>query len=182
MPELIAKTALAGRAPLVLGDTELAEVDHGVISSIAVMPGQGKAVDKALKPLGFNFPAPNSFATGAGAMLVWTARDQAFLIGAVAPDFGAAAAVTDQSGGWVSLQLKGGQAEAALMRYVPLDLRAKAFPVGRAVRAPLYHMQMVLARVAADEFRVMVFRSMAQTAWHEIEVAMRTLAARAKVA
>ena len=180
MPELIAKTALFGRAPLVLADTELAEVDHGAITSIAVMPG--KSVDKALKPLGISFPAPNCFVGKAGVMLVWTGRDQAFLIGAEAPDFGAAAAVTDQSGGWVSLRLKGPNASAALMRYVPLDLREKAFPVGMAVRAPLYHMQMVLARVAKDEFRVMVFRSMAQTAWHEIEVALRTLAARAKVA
>ncbi len=180
MPELIAKTALSGRAPLVMGDTELAEVDHGAITSIAVMPG--KSVDKALKPLGFSFPSPNSFVENAGAMLIWTGRDQAFLIGAEGPDLAAAAAITDQSGGWVSLRLKGPHAEAALMRYVPMDLREKAFPVGTAARAPLYHMQMVLARIARQEFRVMVFRSMAQTAWHEIEVALRTLTARAKVA
>lgn len=182
MPELIAKTALEGRAPLVLAETELAEVDHGRVSSVAVMPGQGKAVDEGLKALGFSFPKPNSFAQIDASLLVWTGRDQAFLIGAVVPDLGAAAAVTDQSGGWVSLRLKGPQAEAALMRYVPMDLRVAAFPVGQAVRAPLYHMQMVLLRMAADEFRIMVFRSMARTAWHEIEVALRTLAARAKVA
>ena len=182
MPELIAKTALFGWAPLVLGDTELAEVDHGAITSIALMPGQGKAADKAMKSLGVSFPKQNSFVEMAGVMLVWTGRDQAFLIGTEAPDFGVTAAVTDQSGGWVSLRLKGGNAVDALMRYVPMDLRSLAFPVGMAVRAPLYHMQMVLVRMAEDEFRVMVFRSMAQTAWHEIEVALRTLAARAKVA
>ena len=90
MPELIAKTALAARAPLVMGDTELAEVDHGAITSIAVMPG--KSVDKALKPLGFSFPTPNSFVENAGALLIWTGRDQAVLIGAEAPDFAAALA------------------------------------------------------------------------------------------
>ncbi len=182
MPELIAKTALFGRAPLTLANTELAEVDHGVITSIAVLPGLGKAVDKMLKPLGFSFPNPNSFTVKAAAMLVWTGRDQAFLIGADAPALGDTAAVTDQSGGWVSLRLAGPQAEAALMRHVPMDLRAAAFPVGMAARAPLNHMQMILLRLAADEFRVMVFRSMARTAWHEIEMALRTLAARAKVA
>lgn len=179
MPELIAKTALAGRAPVVRGQTRLAEVDLGAVSAIALYPRQEKAANKALKPLGLSFPAPNSFAEKGGAMLVWTGRAQAFLIGAEAPDMGEAAAVTDQSGGWAALSLSGPAAAEALMRYVPLDLRLQAFPVGRAVRAPLYHMQMVLWRGTEDGFTLMVFRSMARTAWHEIDEALKSLAARA---
>lgn len=179
MPELIAKTALAGKKPLVVGATTLAEVDAGAITSIARFPGQGEVLDNALKPLGFSFPAPNNFAEAAGATLVWAGREQAFLIGADCPDLGDAAAVTDQSGGWVTLSLTGPLAADALMRYVPLDLRLAHFPVGRSVRTPLYHMPMLLMRVADDGFRLMLFRSMARTAWHEIEVALKTLAARA---
>lgn len=179
MPEYIAKTALEGRAPLDIGGTVLMELDAGAIASIQPYPSQDKAVAKVLKPLGFAFPAVNSFAAREGALIVWSGREQALLIGAECPDFGSAAAVTDQSGAWVTLSLAGPAAEAALARYVPMDLRLSAFPVGAAARTPLYHMSMVLLREAEDGFRLMLFRSMARTAWHEIEVALKTLAARA---
>ena len=178
MAELIAKTALAGKK-LVVAGTVLAEVDHGVVCSIAPYPGQEKAVSNALRPLGFGFPVANSFATSGAAMIAWSGREQAFLIGVDCPDLAGLAAVTDQSGGWVSLSLQGPLAAQALARYVPMDLRLSAFPVGQAARTPLYHMSMVLLRVAEDGFRLMLFRSMARTAWHEIEVALKTLAARA---
>lgn len=178
MAELIAKTALAGKT-LVVAGTTLAEVDHGVVSSIAPYPGQSDAVSKVLEPLGFGFPAVNSFVVNGAAMIAWAGREQAFLIGADCPDLRGLAAVTDQSGGWVSLSLRGPLAVDALARYVPMDLRLSAFPVGMAARTPLYHMSMLLLRVAEDGFRLMLFRSMARTAWHEIEVALKTLAARA---
>jgi heterotetrameric sarcosine oxidase gamma subunit len=179
VPEYIAKTALEGRAPLDIGGTVLMELDVGAIASIQPYPSQDKAVAKVLKPLGFTFPAVNSFAAREGALIVWSGREQALLIGAECPDFGSAAAVTDQSGAWVTLSLAGPAAEAVLARYVPMDLRLQAFPVGAAARTPLYHMSMVLLREAEDGFRLMLFRSMARTAWHEIEVALKTLAARA---
>lgn len=179
MPELIAKTALEGKKPLVVAGTTLAELDAGAIYGIAPFPGKEKSVSKGLKSLGLVFPAANSFAVNGAAMIAWTGRDQAFLIGAVCPDFGSAAAVTDQSGGWATLSLQGPLAVDALMRYVPMDLRLAHFPVGKSVRTPLYHMSMVLMRVADDGFRLMLFRSMARTAWHEIELALKTLAARA---
>jgi len=178
VPELIAKTALAGKTLIVAG-TRLAEVDPGSIASLQPFPGQGKAVDKALKPLGFSFPAVNSFTEKDGAMIVWAGRETAFLIGADCPDMAGIAAVTDQSGGWVTLDLEGPAAAEALMRYVPMDLRLAAFPVGMAARTPLYHMSMVLMRVSDQGFRLMLFRSMARTAWHEISLALKTLAARA---
>lgn len=181
MPELIAKTALAGRTAVVRGGTTLAEVDLGPVTSIALFPGQAAAVNAGLQSLGLGFPAPNCMASAGGAMIVWTGREQAFLIGAEAPDLGDAAAVTDQSGGWAALSVTGPVAADALMRYVPLDLRLQAFPVGRAVRAPVYHMNAVLWRSGEDSLMVMVFRSMARTAWHEIDEALISLAARAKL-
>lgn len=177
MPELIAKPALEC-APLTHGTCRMEPVELGPITSVALYPGQEKSVAKVLKPLGLAFPGPNSLSEKGGVRLVWTGREQAFLIGAEAPDFGAAAAVTDQSGGWAALRLSGDMAAEVLMRHVPLDLRALAFPVGRAVRAPLGHMSSVLIRDEAG-FLILIFRSMARTAWHEIEVAMRTIAARA---
>jgi sarcosine oxidase subunit gamma len=42
-------------------------------------------------------------------------------------------------------------------------------------------MQAILTRTGPDAFEVMVFRSMARTAWAELTEALEVLAARAKV-
>ena len=179
MPELIAKTPLAGQGPVTHGGLTLTEMALGTVTSVAVAK-PGRALGAALKALGVSFPKPNEF-TGSGAVrMVWTSQNQAFLLGGDPAGLDAAGAVlTDQSDGWAGLRLHGPGAEAALMRLVPLDLRLPAFGPGRAARAPLNHMAMILMRPAADVFEVMVFRSMAHSAWHEIETAMRHLAARA---
>lgn len=177
MPELIAKPAL-DHAALTHGTCTLTPVDLGPVTSVALFPGQEKAANKVLKSLGISFPAPNTLSQKGDVLLVWTGRDQAFLIGVEAPDFGAAAAITDQSGGWSALQLTGAKAADVLMRHVPLDLRLHAFPLDRAVRAPLGHMSAIVIRETADSFLVLTFRSMARTAWHEVETAMRSVAAR----
>lgn len=168
---LFAKTALQGRAPLTLAATTLAEEAPGQITSIACFPG---ALAEVSSRLG-GFPAPNQ-ALGA---LVWTGPEQAFLLGQPAPDLQGLAAVTDQSGGWAGLSLTGLAAVAALMRLYPLDLRATAFPPGRVARAPLGHMQSVLI-AREGGFLILVFRSMARTAWDEIAHALQALEARAR--
>jgi heterotetrameric sarcosine oxidase gamma subunit len=180
VPELIAKSALEGVEPISLGGLVLAEAAVGPITSIAVLTGGGKAVAKGLKPLGLAMPAPNTFAEKAGARIVWTGRDQAFLIG-VEPPALEGAAVTDQSDGWAVLDLSGVAAVDVLARLVPLDLRLTAFPVGRAVRSQVNHMNAILLRTGDYAFGIMVFRSMARSAWHEIAAAMEAVAARAGV-
>lgn len=179
MPDLIAKSALAGHAALTLRDTTLAEAPMTSITSIAPFPNKGKAVDAALKPLGLKFPAPNTASTKDGARLLWTGREQAFLIGTAAPDMGDAAAVTDQSDGWVILTLSGPLARDTLARLVPLDLRDAAFPVGMTTRSGLNHMALILTRTGDAVYEIMTFRSMARTAWHELAEALETQAARA---
>lgn len=182
MPELIAKSALSGHAPLTLQATTLAEGQAAPITSIAPFPGRMAQVNAALAPLGLAFPAPNTQAINGEARLLWTGRDQAFLIGTQAPaGLADHAALTDQTDGWAILTLQGPAATDALMRPVPLDLRATAFPVGRTARAPLNHMQAILTRTGQDAFEIMVFRSMARTAWAELSEALEVLAARAKV-
>ena len=179
MPELIAKSALEGRT-VTLGTVTLAEVEVGPITSIAVFPGGAKAVARGLKVLGLAMPEPNSFAGKKGARIVWTGREQAFLTGADCPVL-EGAAVTDQSDGWAVLGVSGVGAVDVLARLVPLDLRLGAFPVGSAVRSGLNHMNAVILRVGDYAFEVMVFRSMARTAWHELETTMSMVAARAGV-
>lgn len=177
MPELIAKSALDGRA-LTLGAVTLAEVLPGPITSIAVLPGGSKAVAKGLKGLGLAMPEPLNFAEKKGARIVWTGRDQAFLIGVEAPSL-ESAAVTDQSDGWAVLAVSGTGAVDVLARLVPMDLRLAVFPVGRAARSQVNHMNAVILRTGDYAFEIMVFRSMARSAWHEVEATMQMLAARA---
>ncbi len=171
MPDLIAKSALAGQAPVTLAGTTLHEAQLGQITSIACFPGTLAEVSARLG----GFPAPNT----ARANLIWTGPEQAFLLGIPAPDLSGLAATTDQSGGWAALRLTGPKAADALMRLYPLDLRSAHFPPGTTARAPLGHMQSVLIR-EAESFLILVFRSMARTAWHEIEAALHALDARAK--
>ena len=179
MPEPIAKTALEGRSAA-LGGVTLAELAVGPILSVAVLPGGAKAVARGLKALGLAMPDPGSFGEKKGLRIVWTGRDQAFLIGigSVAIE---GAAVTDQSDGWAVLGLSGVGATDVLARLVPLDLRLAAFPVGRVARSGLNHMNAVILRTGDYAFELMVFRSMARTAWHELETTMSMVSARAGV-
>jgi sarcosine oxidase subunit gamma len=174
VPDLIAKPAL-GTVPLTLGQTVLAEAPMGEMHSIQPYPGQEKAVSKALKEIGLAFPKPNSWLEKAGLRIVWTGREQAFLLGGTPPT-GLHAAVTDQSDGWVTLTLEGPGARDVLARLVPLDLRH--VKRGDAARSSLGHMPLILIAEAADRFCLMTFRSMARTAWHEIHDAMTKVEAR----
>ena len=179
MPELIAKSSLEGRS-LNLGGVSLAEVDVGPITSVAVLPGGAKTVARGLKALGLAMPEPNTFVEKKGLRIVWTGREQAFLIGAESPVL-EGAAVTDQSDGWAVLSLSGPAAADVLARLVPMDLRIVACPVGTALRSQLNHMNAVILRTGDYAFEIMVFRSMARTAWHELETATHMVAARAGV-
>lgn len=176
MHKLIAKTPLDGQEPATHGGLTLSELGLSSIISIAPFTGREAALAKALKPLGLTFPQPNQMIAKDEARLVWTGRDQAFLLNAVIETD--AAALTDQGDGWAGLRLEGAGAEDALMRLYPLDLRMGNFPPGSAARAPLNHMSSVLMRPDARCFEILVFRSMAQTAWNEIAEAMAHLAAR----
>jgi heterotetrameric sarcosine oxidase gamma subunit len=137
-------------------------------------------VAKGLKALGLTMPAPNTFAEKRAARIVWTGREQAFLVGVDCPVL-EGAAVTDQTDGWAVLGVSGVGAVDVLARLAPLDLRLTAFPVGSALRSGLNHMNAVILRVGDYAFELMVFRSMARTAWHELETTMSMVAARAGV-
>ncbi len=176
MANLIPKTPLAGQVALSVGGVTLSEAPLASMQSLAAVRGQEKALAKALKAFGLASPAPNTCLQKDGSLIVWTGREQAFIVGA-APVILPGAVMTDQSDGWARLRLEGPGTSDVLMRLVPLDLRSVV--PGWAARAPLNHMQAILLCPAAGQIDVLVFRSMAQTAWHEIAAAMQMLAARA---
>lgn len=177
MAELIPTPALDA-APLAAAGAALAVVDPGPLAQIARFHSLDDGVDGLLSPLGLSFPDPGRVSAAGSLRLVWTGRDQAMLVGSAPPDgLSACAAVTDQSDGWVCLSLTGPGAGAVLARLVPLDLRPAAFAPGHAARSALNHLPLILWR-EDDGFRLMTFRSMARTAWTEIEHVLRHLASR----
>ena len=180
MASLIETTPAEGLLPVTAGAATLAAAAAGPITSVAPFRGKERAASSALKPLGLSFPGPGKAVTKDGAACVWAGRGQAFLIGAEAPEeLAGIAALTDQSDAWVVMRLSGAGAEAVLARLVPLDLRAATgFRTGSAARTLLGHMPLVIRRVAAADFELMTFRSMAAHAVHELSVAMEAVAAR----
>jgi heterotetrameric sarcosine oxidase gamma subunit len=178
---LIEKSACDGLLPVTVGAMTLTEAAAVRITSVAPFAGQDKAVAAALKVTGLGWPAPNRAFVKGGAVCLWTGRAQAFLIGPDPMVLEGIAALTDQSGAWAVMHLSGPGHEAALARLVTVDLRLAAFPVGHVARTGLNHMMAVLHRTAPDAVAIMVFRSMATTAVHEITVAMQAVTARQSV-
>lgn len=179
MAELIASTALEGRAPFEAGAAWLGEKSVGAITSVAPLRGQEEAVHAALaQSLGLGYPGPGRVLEAEGARIAWAGHAQVFLLGAEPPaSLEGIAALTDLSDGWVALRLHGAGAGDVLARLVPVDLRAGSFGAGASARTLLGHIPaLILGR--EDGFEVLIMRSFALSAWEEIETAMRGLAAR----
>lgn len=175
MASLIAKSPLEGLLPLAHGGVRLEAVAPEAITSIMPFAGQEEA-------LGLPFPAPNRSVEQGGLRLLWSGAGQALAIGALPRGLDGKAALSDQSDAWAVMQLSGEGAEAVLARLTPVDLNPAVFQPGHVLRSEVAHMNAVLARLAADRFEIMVFRSMAVWAVHEVEAAMRAVAARGALA
>ena len=181
MVDLIAKSPCEGLLPLAIGGVTVTEVLPASITSIMPYDGQEKAASELLKSLcGMGLPGAGRSTGRDGARAVWTGAGQAMVLGvAVDVGLGRHAALSDQSDAWAVLRLEGAGVEEVLARLTPLDLNPGLFKRGRAARSLLGHMSAVIVRVGASAFEVMVFRAMAKTAVHEIEEAMKSVAARA---
>ena len=179
MPSLIEKSPCEGLLPVAEGGVTLSECPPARVTSIAPLAGKARATGAALKAMGLGWPKPGQSDAKDAASILWTGRDQAFLIGAAPEGLDGIAALTDQSDAWARIRLEGPGAEAVLARLVPLDLRDAAFPAGSVARSGLNHMMMVLHRAEDTAFEIMIFRSMAAAAVHELHQAMKARAARA---
>ena len=152
----------------------LAEVDAGPITSVAVFPGGAKAVAKGLKALGLAMPGAEQLCRKEGrADRLDRARPGLSDRGRSRPAL-EGAAVTDQS-----RRLGGAGAVRARARWMcwrgwcRWTCGWRPFRWGGRFGRGLNHMNAVILRTGDHAFEIMVFRSMARTAWHEIETAMQ---------
>lgn len=180
MAELLAQTPCAGLLPLTEGAVTVAEIDPGPMTAIAPHRGKDKTLAGALKRAhGLGWPAPGQSEAADGARILWFGHSHALLMG-VDPKATLArhAALTDQGDAWAVVKIEGAGARDVLARLTPLDLRDAAFPKNATARTELAHMQASITRLGDSAYQVMVFRSMAATLVHDLEVAMQAVAAR----
>lgn len=174
MARLIAKTPADGLLPVEIGTCRLEERLYEAITWVAPFDGKETSVAKAM---GVAFPAPGQMTGEGNHLALWAGPGQALVLGPpVAPPD---AAHADQSSGWAVLSLAGDGARDVLARLTPLDLRDAAFAEARTARTPIGHMTASVTRIGPETYEIMVFRSMAHTAVHEITRAMKGVTARA---
>jgi sarcosine oxidase subunit gamma len=177
--ELHAKPPFDGLLPIRHGSVEAAEWHPGAITSVAPFRGQEAAVSEALASvIGLGLPPVGRWETQGDTTIVWAGLDLWFVLG---PEPGplASTGTTDQSDAWACATLSGAGLDDVLARLTPIDLRETAFPPGHVVRTSLGHMPCILVRLETERVGLMVFRSMAGTAAHELDRAMRMAAVRA---
>ena len=175
MVKLVAQSPCRGLLPVEHGQTKLTEVEPDAITSVAPFKGKTRAVSDALKAsVSAGFPRPNRRA----GRVVWSGRGQAMVLGPRPVGLDGLAALTDQSDAWAVVRLEGATAEEVLARLVPLDLSPETFKQGHAARTLLQHMTVILTRTGANSFEIMAFRSMGRTLVHDLDQAMRSVAAR----
>jgi len=76
------------------------------------------------------------------------------------------ASVVEQTGTYLAESWQGPGAEALLQRGLALDLSPGAFAPGGVRVSQIAHMGVTLARLAADRFEVLIFRSMRESFSH----------------
>lgn len=180
MVELQAESPGAGRLPVTAGVLRLSAAVPERMTSLAPYNGQTEALSEAMQAAhGMGWPKPGRMTGRKGVRAMWFGREMALLMGPEPePGLAAHAALSDQSDAWAVLALEGPGAAEVLARLCPLDLRDHVFKRGHAARTEVAHMAGAIARMGADKWRIMVFRSMAGTLIHEAETAMRRVAAR----
>ena len=178
MTDLVATNAFGGTAPRVqrLGPVTLSErMDIGLASlACAGTPPE---------PFGMGLAAPGRAVAGEGVGNFWMAPGQWMIEGTGRgdDDFAGAllgevpgAIVTDQTDGWVILDIDGPAAAIEQMRERLVNLPAGALAPGGATRTLLHHMTVFVIRRGPDRLTVMVMRSYAGSLWHALaEVAGR---------
>ena len=177
MVKLIPLTPCAGLLPKTVGTVTLTEVVVDQVTSVAPYAGKDKQVSAGLKEqVGVGLPGVGCSLGKGDALIHWAGHRTWFLRGAVSLD--GLAAVTDQSDTWAIVEIAGAGAEDVLARLVPVDLRVGTFKKGHTARTLLGHMNVLIMRTGPQAFEIMAMRSMAGTLVHELEQAMRGVAAR----
>ncbi|MDW4497014.1 sarcosine oxidase subunit gamma [Sulfitobacter sp. D35] len=177
MIELLAKSPCTGFLPRSIGELMLTEAGLGPMATVSPYAGRTERLTVSLSDaFGLDWPESGRSDSRDGRWLIWFGRDAALLTGvAPAANLGEHAAVTDQSDAWAAVELAGPGSEEVLARLVPVDLRLARFERGQTTRTLLGHMNASITRTGAENFLILVFRSMAETLVRELAEAMESV-------
>jgi sarcosine oxidase gamma subunit len=175
VPRLVHETPVAGLAlPIEIGAARLVA---GVAQPLwSITPFRGREAEVAAGLGAEALAVGREVAAGEGR-LVWAGIGLWLLRGISPPDgLDAIAGVAEQTDGFAVLELQGRAAVDVLARLVPLDL-AGEFAPGLAARSLLFHVPLLIVGQRSG-FEMLVPRSYAATAVHDLVEAMRGVAAR----
>ncbi|MCA8835410.1 MAG: hypothetical protein K8953_10030 [Proteobacteria bacterium] len=152
------------------------------IMSFAMPRGQKTAVAKGLKTLGLSLPTAPKIFIKDGVYIVQTQPDQWFFISDVPPkkqtekqalkQISALGYCTDQSHGWVGVELSGADVLSVLERLCPLNLSHQAFAINSAARTSLDHLGVLMIRLGDNRFYLFSAASSAESFLHGIKTAI----------
>ena len=181
MVDLIAMKAVEKCFPLKIGTVSVKEVQTSLFT-VGVHKKIPKKLANTMKSVtGLDWPSVRQFKSKGSISVMWFDHTHVAIMGITpTPTLEGIAAVTNVSDAWYIVDLDGIDVRKVLSRVTPIDMRENQFQIGMTERADLMHMQASISCTAEHRFRIMVFRSMAQTFVHEILVAMESVAARAE--
>jgi sarcosine oxidase subunit gamma len=188
--DLAPLTALGGTAPRhdAIGGIAISEVTDLALASVAARQGrQTGCIDGLTAFLGTPLPPPGEAATGSHAAAIWMAPDQWMLTAAetgtgndmladtLKARLGDTASVTEQTDGWVCLDVRGGGVVDLFERLCPVP--ARRMQAGAARRSTIDHLGcFVICTASGAAFRVLGPRSAAASLHHALCTAARSIA------
>jgi len=169
--KLVAKSPGEDVLPITIGPTCLSENLSHTITCVAPFKGQEQAVSATLTALvGTGLPGIGRMNHKADVRVAWSGLGQYFVFSPhkIGRDQVPGALISDQSDAWACLTLDGASAQDVLARLTPIDVRDNSFKKGHVASSILGHISALFLRSGANRYDILVFRSMVQTATHEI--------------
>lgn len=188
MGDLILKplNALAGAAPVrvAIGTVDIAERPEVALASLACRRGQAPAVVAAALAIGLSLPGPGKASAGVPFSALWLGPEQWLVMAdntthediatILAAAFGQSASITEQTGGWLCLDLRGPDLPRLFEILCPLDTRA--MQPGSGTRTVIEHLGCYVICLAPDQFWLFGPRSSALSLHHALVTAARAIA------
>jgi sarcosine oxidase subunit gamma len=185
---------LAPRPPLgnsaprreTIGPYTLTEVTgHALATSAPRRDGAAVVASALAARFGLALPGPGGLARAGALRIFSSARDQWMIetpleghediAALVAGVLGPVASVTEQTDGWVRIDVDGADLPRLFERLTPADLRGQEGPA--AIRTAIEHVgAFVVREVAGGPVSVYALRSFAGSIWHAIAAAARAVA------
>lgn len=149
------------------------------LASLAV----GRGVDAPVVA-GLTLPEPGKLAAGTGVTAFWTGPNQWMIETSrrAGPGFAAdlaisapGCAVTDQTDGWVVIDVTSSAGAAPIDRLMRslVNIDPLRFGPGAATRTLLHHLSVFVIRRSQDTLTVLAMRSAAGSLWHAVDQAAR---------